>query len=122
MRPTADGPAGDAVEATDHVESIREALDARARGAWAVVAVHDADDGVDPIAFSRLLFETADRIAAQGPSFLADAYEQVRSRAESLRAAQSCALVRGADEFELADARDVPPPTQEDDDEEEDEA
>jgi tetratricopeptide (TPR) repeat protein len=104
------GAADDALAATEHVETIREALDARARGACALVAVHAASSDEDPIAFSRLVLNVAEESAQHGPAFLSDVYERVRSMPESLTAARGCALVRAPDEFELASAKDVPEP------------
>ena len=96
------GSRDDSLAATEHVEIAREAIDARARGAWALVAVHPRSDEADPIAFSRLVLSAAEAATAEGPVFLSDVYERVRVMPDSHAAAQSYALVRGADEFELA--------------------
>ena len=107
---THDGSAEDALLAAEHVETIEAALDARARGFAALVAVRHEHATAVPLAFTRLVLEVAtgaDARNERGAALLSDVYARVRATPESHAAAQCFALVRGAVDFELAPPKGV---------------
>ena len=102
---THDGRADDALRAAESVEAIDAALDLRARGFAAVIAVRPTASAVSSLAFTRLVVDCVDAARQADPNrtlVLSEVYEHVRAAAQGHPAAQSFALVRGAFDFEVS--------------------
>jgi len=102
---THDGRADDALRAAESVEAIDAALDLRARGFAALIAVRPTSSKANALAFTRLVMASVEAARAADASrtlLLSELYEDVRAAAQANPAAQSFALVRGSFDFEIS--------------------
>jgi tetratricopeptide (TPR) repeat protein len=102
----------DALAAAERVDELRTAVDARAHGASALVAVRAEGRTVSPLAFTERLMRLAEEARAEGDHLgvtLEEVVERMRKSPDpDERCASSFALVKGPDDFELAPGPDGP--------------
>jgi tetratricopeptide (TPR) repeat protein len=102
---THDGREDDALRAAESVEAIDAALDLRARGFAALIAVRPTASRANTLAFTRLVMASVEGARGADPSrtlLLSELHEHVRAAAHGNPAAQSFALVRGSFDFEIS--------------------